>query len=166
VLNGGDKSIRTRIARTAKGLEIRVILHPDVEDCFKTLSSGETRPVTDFGRKWQSPQPLGVYDVPQTMAGVGLVSGTAAYRLDIPGREMIIADPGGLRVVNMSFIRLVGASGPEGVSFYLAGAFEKDDAIWLGQQIVAAGEAICNKYIYPVIINTSNTVREGLGDGI
>ena len=163
MLNGGDKSITTRIGRTAKGLEVRVILHPDVEECFKTISNGEAQPITLFGRKWQSPQPLDVYDIPASMAGVGLVSGTVGYRLDIPGRELIIADPTtGLRVVNMSFVRLVGASGPEGVSFYLGGAWEKDDTIWLGQSVVAAGDAICNKYIYPIVINTANVVREGL----
>lgn len=162
MLNGGDTSIRTRICRTSRGLEIRVILHPDVEECFKTISNGETRPVTDYGRKWQSPQPLDVYEIPASMSGVQIVSSTAGFRLDIPGRELIIADPNGLRVVNLSFIRVVGASGPEGIAFALPGAWEKDDTIWLGQVITAAGEIICNKYIYPIVINTSNLVREGL----
>lgn len=162
MLNGGDKSISTRIARTARGLEVRVILHPDVEECFKQLSNGDISSVALFGRKWLSPQPLEVYDIPPTMTGAGVIGGTTGYRLDIPGRELIINDPSGLRLVNMSFIRLVGASGPEGQSFYIPGNWDKDDVIWLGQTIVAAGEAISNKWIYPIVINLANVVREGL----
>lgn len=163
MFNSGDTSIRTRIGRTAKGLEVRVTLHPDVEECFKL---GEVQSVGLFGRKWESPQTLEVYDIPQSMVGVTLISPTVGYRLDIPGRDLIITDANGLRVINMSFIRLVGASGPEGVNFYLTGQWDKDDVVWLGQSIVACGDSISNKWIYPIVINTSNTVREGLGDGI
>lgn len=167
MLKGGDKAISTIIQRSGKGLEFRVHLHEAVEEFMRGTSGEETNPVALYGRKFWTPDNLEVYDIPESMRGTTMVNNSTSYRLDRPGHEMFATDPStGIRVVNMSFIRLKGASGPDGVTFVIPGAFDKQDVIWLAGAITEAGSIICQKYIYPMIISTSNVIRAEVPNGL
>lgn len=169
MLKSGDKTISTVIRRTSKGLEINVRLHEGTEEFMKAASGETTTAVGLYSRKWQSTAMLHAYDIPDSMNGVSMVNGTTGYRLDRPGSDIYTIEPNGLRVVNMSFVRLVGASGPDGVTFSLTGAFEREETLWLGQAIIEAGNLICKKYIYPMIISINNIIKEpgeGAGYGV
>lgn len=160
MLKSGDKAISTILRRSSKGLELTVILHPAVEEFMKASAGEEVVAVDMYGRKWTSRDKLFVYDVPDSMKGIALISGSACYRLDQPGRELVTVDAStGIKCINMAFTRLQGASTPEGITFSIAGAFEKEDVIWIASAITEAGTIICQKYVYPMVISTSNTVR-------
>lgn len=159
ILRSGDKAIATTLRRSPKGLEVTVHLHEAVAEFIRASAGEQHTPLELFGRRWLTPAKLEVYDLPISMEGPVLLSNTSAYRLDRPGNDMFWTEPSsGLKVVNMSFIRLVGAAQGEGITFCLAGAFDRDDVIWLGQAITEAGNIIYKKYIVPMVISTSITL--------
>ena len=159
ILKSGDKAISTVVRRTTKGLELNVRLHEAVEEFFRASAGEEIVPIDLFGRKWLSPEKLQVYDLPESMKDVVAISEKAYYRLDRPGSDLVGTNSMGQHYINMSFVRLVGASGGAGVTFCVSGVFEKDDVVTLARAITEAGNIICKKYIYPMIISTNNVIR-------
>ena len=164
ILKSGDKAISTVVRRSSKGLELNVRLHEAVEEFFRASAGEEIVPVDLFGRKWLSPEKLQVYDLPESMKDAVAISDKAYYRLDRPGTDLIGVNSTGQRYINMSFVRLVGASSEDGVTFHISGVFEKDDVISLAGAITEAGNIICKKYIYPMIISTNNVIRAEVGE--
>ena len=164
ILKSGDKAISTVVRRTSKGLELKVRLHEAVEEFFRASAGEETLPIDLFGRKWLSAEKLQVYDLPESMKDVVSISDKSYYRLDKPGSDLTGTNSMGQRYINMSFVRLVGASLPDGVTFRVSGVFEKDDVVALAGAITEAGNIICKKYIYPMIISTNNVIRAEVGE--
>jgi len=151
-----DIAIVTSILRSPKGLQMSCQAHAVVEEFMNVAGNGEVSPIEHYGRKWTrqgSDAILQVYDIPASMNGTQMINTKAGYRIDIPGREVVYNDDrSGLKVVNMSFLRLVGVSGPEGVSFNVAGVHSEEDAIWIATQIREASRVIYNQYMKPLAI--------------
>lgn len=161
MLKSGEKAISTTVQRTSRGLVLRVQLHPVVEDFIKNSSNGDFTPVKMFGRKWTPCDDLCVYDIPSSMLGIVGVDGELSYRLDKPGWDLFTTDERtGRKVINMSFLRLVGASQPDGVAFSVGGVYERSDVTWIASAINDAGKAIYTQYIRPMTISVSNVVAE------
>lgn len=159
ILKSGDKAISTVIRRCSSGLELNVRLHEAVEEFFRASAGDEIIPIDLFGRKWLTSEKLQVYDLPEPMSAAVTINEKTYYRLDKPGSDLVTTNSLGHRCINMSFVRLVGASSEDGVTFRVSGVFEKDDVIALAGAITEAGNLICKKYIYPMIISTNNVIR-------
>jgi hypothetical protein len=159
MFKSGDKAIATVLRRSSKGLELNIKVHEAVEEFFRAAAGQETTPIELYGRKWVSSTPLTVHDLPESMRGSTVIGERTAYRLDKPGHDLIFTDDlTRMSIINMGFIRLVGASAPEGVTFTLAGAYEREDVIRLSQEIANAGNVFVRKYVYPMIISMNNIV--------
>ena len=159
ILKSGDKAISTVVRRTSKGLELNVRLHEAVEEFFRASAMEEILSIDLFGRKWISSTRLEVYDLPESLKEAVPISDKSFYRLDRPGSDLTGTNSMGQRYINMSFIRLVGASSDAGVTFLVNGVYEKDDVVNLASLITEAGNIICRKYIYPIIVSTNNVIR-------
>lgn len=115
-----------KIYRSFKGLSVTVKVAPEIEDLFRELSrdSGHpTAPVNLYGPCWTpkrglKPESLQVYGIPdghQLNAEQYTADGDMTFRVNRPGTRL--DSP-----VNLSLIRLVGASSEDGVTFDVSGA--------------------------------------------
>ena len=148
----GDLAIVTTLRRTTKGLEVTVRTHEAVEEFMRVNAGEETTVVDQIGRQWRrsgnASEPLLVYDMPQDMAGCRLASQKVYYRLDQPGRDLVSVDQyAGMKTINMSFLRLVGTSQPEGVTFAATGVHSDEDVQWIAAAIRDASRAIYAQYM-------------------
>ena len=126
-LTSKDK-IFIRVSRSFGGLSITVKTAPEVEEFFRGLGDGQsTTAVSTISRWWT---PLGgliptnfrVYSIPEesTLLQPHDAPDGVRYRLDSPGGRLQRPDS---NVINMSFLRLVGISGEEGIRFSVAGVY-------------------------------------------
>lgn len=158
-------AINTTLSRNAKGLSINCRTLPVVEEFFRNCAAGEVSPVGLFGRKWESPIPLAVYDLPETMRGQTTISSRVCYRLDRPGSDLTWVDSNsGYRIINIGFLRLVGTSLPDGVTFHIAGVWDKEDVINMAGAINEASQVIYGQYIRPMTIHIQHVLREDLNE--
>lgn len=99
---------------------------------MRGISGGEEVAVNTVGRYWQHVVPKGDTPPPTLMAYAlankveGYSQGEGEYTIDRLGHPLIEYPDGSSRPrVNLSFLRLVGAS-EAGVEFYLKGVYSKD----------------------------------------
>lgn len=167
-LKGKDHPILTELARSGIGLRINIRTHPVVEEFIqRAIGTPEpsSRPVEEYGRYWEpargdSRKDLRVYDIPKELTGVFNVNGGYSYRLDRPGAAIFCDNgPGGGpldvrggRTLNLSFIRLVGSSSDEGVTFHIPGVYSNDAFNTLDQGITAATQEIYSQFMKPIRI--------------
>lgn len=122
-----------KIYRSFKGLSVTVKIAPEIEELFRQLSvdSGHpTAPVNLYGPCWtpkkgQNKDSLKVYGIPdghQLNAEQYTSDGDMTFRLNRPGVRL--DSP-----LNLSMIRLVGASSEDGVTFDVSGAVYMESQI-------------------------------------
>jgi len=115
VAEGGDVVISTRLRRTKDGLMVNVKVSPEVEELFRTWGGARTEECKLYGRMWKpvtETQQLQLWRCFQTHHNTGGHSSTPIFW---KGGRLPMEDG----IVDISFIRLVGASNPEGVTFYV-----------------------------------------------
>ena len=133
IVKGGESIVRISLIRSVRGLRVEVKAHPVIEEFFKqnAVHPGQPEPTTQqvnsLGRYWQPSGKEGVtlsaYD---RVTALPITLGTDDMaNLDRVGQPLLepYAHPTGRRShnVNLSFLRLVGISEPEGVVFYVRG---------------------------------------------
>jgi hypothetical protein len=170
-LKGGDKPITAELYRAGIGLRINVRCHPVIEEFFQRsqgLDSPQMEDVGAYGRHWERPKgsdattDLQVYSIPKELTGVFNVGPGAQYRLDRPGSPLFVDDglTRGTRLLNLSFLRLVGTSEGNGITFYIAGVYSEDTLDELDRLITLATREIYKQFMKPVKITITQEVRE------
>ena len=179
-LKKGDRPISTELNRAGVGLRIRIRCHPIIEEFFQGCQ-GLTAPLIDdvaiLGRRlWEpargeSHQDLRVYTIPRELQGEFSIN-SIRYRLDRPGDAIFLASgldggppgPHGSRVLNLSFLRLVGTSVEDGVIFYISGVYSEDTMDELEQAITVASQEIYRQFMKPIRIEIIHEVRDSGSD--
>jgi len=154
VAKSGEIPIQVLFRRSLKGLTLTVKLLPKVEEFIRGLGSGEVFSVRTMGRHWLpvGGQDLMVYDL-NFNPGILPTDAGGAFRLDRPGGVILESEmtpTGHTRdVVNVSFLRLVGASEGSGVTFAVQGVFTDTAVKAMGAQVEAAEKKFFVSYMKP-----------------
>lgn len=132
----GEICIETSLRRSAQGLLVNVKAHPRVEEFMARLSNGDQQAVTTVGRHWLTEyteadskvkhvireRPLTAYVLYNPLDQIRMNDGiwVNTDRLGHPLLELSDRNNGmPEETLNLSFLRLVGISDPEGVSFLI-----------------------------------------------
>jgi hypothetical protein len=146
------------LSKTAS-LIINVRARPEIENFMRGLANDRKLPVDNFADMWDSvnKQILQAYDIQQnfpshvyTLEAVGLPLLPNYIEVNLGKKEAFNND-----TVNLSFLKLVGISEPEGVSIafnnpYSAQYINKFKALW-----PAAALQFLRDYVVPITIHLS-----------
>jgi len=173
VIKRGEICIQTTLHRTHLGLTISVKVHPTVEDFIRNLGSGETQDVRIMGRHWQpiGTKPLEVWNLASNPGRLQTDDGSY-FRIDVPGYPLL--NPGGGRPdgegdpvptvgrgdLNLSFLRLVGASEGAGVEFGVKGVYTLDQCRQIRDRIVGSARRFYVNYLQPVDMTVMVSTQE------
>jgi hypothetical protein len=122
VIKSDENLIRFELLRTPKGLRLTTKVVPRIEEFFKVFTENVTKPLGLYTRKWATPGtdvPASVYTSPNFNQLMHTGSGSQPYTLDALGKPLVITDLPGGKAINLSFLRFVGISDPNGVSVTL-----------------------------------------------
>lgn len=190
MIKRGEQPILTELERSGIGLRVNIRTHPVIEEFMRaSLGTKEPtiEPVESFGRIWEpargeSKKELLVYGIPKELTGVFTVMGGTMYRMDRPGQPIFVdnRDRGGPpspdddprrsgsrtlgydRVLNLSFLRLVGSSESGGVTFHLGGIYGEDILEALDRQLTAATREIYSQFMKPIKITVVLEAQEDI----
>ena len=138
----------------------------------------------------ESRKDLLVYAIPKELTGVFRLNESTGYRLDRPGYPIFIPDDGGggdslgrpprsaphsgrvfstssaapSQVLNMSFLRLVGSSSEDGVTFHIAGVYSDDTIDSIERALQLAVREIYRQFMKPIRIEVIAEERGDLRD--
>ncbi|MCA1841298.1 MAG: hypothetical protein LC723_13410 [Actinobacteria bacterium] len=160
--------IKMLFKRVGRGLLVTVRTDPRIEDYMKGLGADmETLSVDEYGRMWipaNEGESLSVYGLPAEDALTGYIrNGTgASYRLDQVGRRLFEGGADGDRPngVNLSFLRLVGSSRPEGVSFIVQGVYSVEAVREFKKTFADAAEGFYKNFLKPVSVQVIVSTQE------
>lgn len=169
IIKRGEICIQTTLHRGMSGLSVSVKVHPLVEEFMRSLGSGEVHNVKLFGRHWApvgAAEELNVYHL-QTNPGRLVSDDGTVFRIDKPGQPFTMGPESndgsltaGLPNLNLSFLRLVGASDGAGVTFSVKGVYEIDGVRRLRDQIAAASRRFYVAYLKPVDMSVMVSTQE------
>ncbi len=152
ISKAGEMLLQTQIVRNKFGIQVTIHASQAIEDMMRTLSpDGAPRSVAEYHRYWKGDKDLLVYGLPGDLGGLKGVTTRLAYRLDRPGQALDLADDRlqpGLSVVNLSFLRLVGAS--DGVTFTVNQVYSRDGVAELCKKIEESTRNFYIQYLKPV----------------
>ena len=138
------------------GLAIRVKAAPKIEEYIASLGDGTTTLVESLGRGWRLPNgietPLMVYntvDIPRLSLQTGEL-----IRLDQAGLPLI-GSRDGQSMINLSFLRLVGISEGEGVTFCIRGVHSVEALSNMIDKLTHASKRFYFDFIKPVHLTVS-----------
>ena len=152
------KTIRGRSSKPNIGLTFQIKAHPDLEAYMANLSGGRKVLVDAIGEMWQSMsnKSLEVYDVGRnfpsrayTLEAVGLAP--LPQYVENLARQLKQEDD----VPNLSFLKLVGISEPNGVTVGIAGPYSLGYLNKFKQAWQTAAVQFLRDYIVPVTFNLS-----------
>lgn len=162
VTKRGEMCVRVRLRRFGAGIRVSVQVHPTVEEFFRSWSGNEAAPVAVSGRNWlalhkDSPA-LTVYALP-ALKPLTLDDGTI-MRLDLPGQQLFQDDGSGRMQLNMSFLRLVGASQDLGQEFIIRSVMTLPEIKRLKESISAAAARFYTLYLKPIDLVVTISTQE------
>jgi hypothetical protein len=160
----GETVIRTTIERSPSGLTVQIQTHPSVEAFMRSLGDGLTQEVRAYGRLWQPLGPnkpdLVAYNMTTALGPFTSYDGSTV-RMDQVGNPLLIATGGAPPTVNISFLRLLGTSEGNGITFVLKGSVMSTDALaHLRDKIGRAQDALYKMYLLPVNFTTMLITQE------
>jgi hypothetical protein len=160
----GETVIRTTIERSPSGLTVQIQTHPSVEAFMRGLGDGLTQDVRASGRLWQPLGPndpgLVAYNM-TTLLGPFTSYDGSMVRMDQVGNSLLGGGGGAPSSVNLSFLRLLGTSEGNGVTFVLKGSVMSTDALAnLRDKIGRAQDALYKMYLLPVNFTTMLITQE------
>lgn len=171
-LRDGDHPMMAEFERSGVGLKFNIRAHPVIEEFMRNamgVSEPSMRPVEEFSRHWEpakgeSRKELLVYDIPKELTGVFPISSGASYRMDRPGYPIFVPGDGletrgAPRVLNLSFLRLVGISEPGGVTFHIGGIYSEPLLDELESVLHNATREVYNQFMKPIKISVELVVR-------
>lgn len=159
VVKGGEEMIKLGIKRSSKGIILTTRAHPLFEEFFSS-QNGETIEVAEYRRDWHTldGNPLRVWHITQDP---GVVRGTGAtYCVNKPGSPIVYSDQQFGKVINLTFLRLVGVSSTEGISFEVKGAFTLNYLRSLSSEIGGAVKQLYIDFLKPIDIQVKVTTQE------
>jgi hypothetical protein len=146
-----DVKIQLALKRTREGVSLEVKTVPAIEEFFRSMGNGNQQSVNYWGKSWQSfdGSELCVWDSQYLVT-------PSNNRLDILSagqplvRSYINDDNKISEVVNMSFLRLVGIGGTNGVKFLIKGMVASTTELEdIRNKLVNAGKQFCVEYLAP-----------------
>ncbi len=173
LMKRGENVIWTTLRRAPSlidsgiGLTVTVKVHPAIEDFVRSLGTGEELAVRTYGRHWiplLGDKPFLVHDLAAEFdPGVCLLDSKHSYTLNKIGwpiSEQTAMPHGTADILNLSFIRLVGASEGAGVRFGIRGVFTLEATEKLARQIEQASKAFYIAYMKPIDITVVTSIQE------
>lgn len=122
VVKGGDLCLRVNLSRSEYGIKVNVKTSALIENFMRSLGPGEKQAVDMHGKLWipEKPgdAPLYVYEHGRN-ALQNLPSNR--YSIAMVGRSLDLTADLGPDIANLSFLRLVGISEGNGVTFHVKG---------------------------------------------
>lgn len=164
LMKRGEICIQTTLSRTYLGLTLNVKVHPRVEEFIRGLGTGTPEDAKRYGRYWSSvdkDKVLTVYDLTQTLGSVPIGGGNY-FRLDRIAQPLFESGEGNPNhgSVNLSFLRLVGASEGSGVSFRVNGVHTLDAIRQMRDKIGEAAQSFYINYLKPVNLDVQISTQE------
>lgn len=154
LVKGGEQMLQISLRRSTKGVTVSVKTHPLIENFFRQ-QGGETIRVNEMGREWHGKN-LVAYLTPPT----GTINGAAvSFTVDELGRSLVRTD-GRVEVVNISFLRMVGVSEGEGITFEIRGAFSLKYIQNLANKLVQASRQFYIDFLRPVDVTVTVNTQE------
>jgi len=161
LIKGGEAVVRINIHRSPAagrwgvGYLLTVWVHSAIEDFFRSLSNGEIQEVNSLGRHWLATDKqtvLTCYHMSKSLGNLPMHGGY--FNLDRPGQPLSDAGEGGLKgilvTVNLSPLRLCGASDGAGVTFGVKGVYTLDALIQTRDKLLEASEKFYITYLKPM----------------
>lgn len=164
LIKKGETCVQVGLSRGLKntGLIISARAHSRVESFFEELAPPET-PTGDArvgGRNWHPVGSSTTLRAYQFLPDGGLDRAfplpeggrtRLAYRLNRLGQPLLELDPSsGMEVVNLSFLRLVGISSAEGVTFSTRGVYGESSIRKLAEAIREASKSFYINFLKPI----------------
>lgn len=149
-----EDMISAYLRRTKEGLRVDVKVHPDVEAFFRRYSHDQHEAVRVFGKQWTPLPPKAEGSAPEALR---------VWTIDWPQGKDDYLNPGSLHQAggtprlengraNVSYLRLVGASRPEGVSFIWNAMLGDEELKRIAQQLHRAQERFYQEFVKPTEI--------------
>jgi len=174
IVKRGETVIDARLCRGGRstddsfGLTMTIKVHPRIEQFMRSLGTGTGEDVKRYGRYWSAEQGkvLLVYDMSNPLGITSMPNGVS-FRLDRPGHLISEQALDGMghnnSCVNLSFLRLLGASEGIGVNFHVNGVYTLDAIKQMRDKIGEAAQVFYIAYIKPVdldvMISTQDILR-------
>lgn len=174
LIKGGEAVTRINIHRSpiagkfGVGFLVTVWIHPRIEEFIRSLGNSEVLDVKSMGRYWvpiENTKELSVYYMSTSL---GMQSADGGYfTLDRPGQPLIQSEEGGMighkgppSVINLSILRLVGASEGAGVTFGVRGVYTLDALRRMRDQLMDASRQFYVTYLKPVDLSIVVSTQE------
>lgn len=151
----GEQKLQIDIRRGTKGIRLTVRAAKDIEEHFREQLNDSDR-VNDFGRIWVG-QGLSIWNLAAPV-GTQFIGGQG-YTIERPGMSLLTGD----EIVNISFLRLVGISEPQGVTFEIRGAFSVSYVQNLVRKLTTAAKAYYAEFLKPINVTISMVTQETRG---
>lgn len=146
IVKGGETILTLELGRSKlnEGLLLKVKAAPQIEAFMRSLGGGDSFNTILGGRYWEpiGTTPLRVYNAIHNLPP------STIYTLTQHGRPLIPD----LKTdqVNLSFLRLVGISEPEGISFVVKGVYSKDLIYRIYTKVTEATTELYKQFLKPV----------------
>lgn len=179
VNKSGETFLQTILERSKGGVKLTVRAHPRLEQLMASVCDGQAPvEVRLVGREWVfgADQKATAYNlVGNEFAGVKSAAGTAyQYRLDKLGAPLLTSNDDAERrvlgansqkVINLSFLRLVGISEGVGVSFEIKGVRTKEGIRELSEAIGQASRSFYEQYVRDLRMVATLSVMQSPAQG-
>lgn len=139
-----NRSVDCWLRRHKMGIKVKVRVKPEIEEFFRQWGGGVEIPPT-HGRLWRA-----LDDKPITLWSFEEPLKDGRYDLVSAGASLLNSYEG---TPNLSFLRIVGASGPEGREFIVESVASTEEIERISNKIGRAGDQFYLDYIRPVNIN-------------
>lgn len=176
VTKSGETFLQTILERSKGGIRLTVKAHPKLEQFMASICEGSPPiAVGAMGTEWRGSDLRAYSLIGDIFVGPKhSASGRYLFRVDQLGKPLLMVDNdesrlggrSGLKVVNLSFLRLVGISEGHGISFEIRGVHTKDgirelsDAI--GQASRSFYEQFVREYRQVVTVSVMNVPGEAM----
>jgi hypothetical protein len=144
-----NRSIDCYLKRDALGVRVHVKVSEEVEEFFKQWGGGIVEAPTS-GRLWKqtkgSTDPIRLWSFDARLPHMDEMN----FILTSTGTPLIDPNNGH---TNLSFLRLVGASAPEGREFVIESVISRSELDRIATKICKASESFYMNFIQPVNIN-------------
>lgn len=158
LVKSGELCLRVTLSRCDVGIQVNVKASPLIEAYMKGLGNGEATPVAALGKNWtkvkEDGPELAIWDASRSALS-SLQDNQAKFALNYPGRDLSLAGEIAPNCVNLTFLRLVGISEKDGVTFNIKGiVYSLDGLRTIKNAIGQAGRELYVNYIRPVDMTT------------
>lgn len=158
---GTETAIHISVRRTWDGVLVHAKVHPIVEQFFERWSGGAQDIVQNFGRQWKA---IGGGVLPTAWKFRDPdTEDRGSYTIHTLGGPLILDEDGPSGIINISFLRLVGASQESGITIVIDTLISKKRISEISAKLFKAVEAFYADYLQPLYFGVDAVVkvREG-----